>query len=305
MIDTQLPLGVRALDTLDAVRPRPAHGHLRRFRRRQVDAALDDHPRHRSAGHRARARSVSVAERCASSSRTTSAPKAWRARSSSSSTSDAARARAPARRVHRDPHRRVVPRPGPRRAAADGQPHPLRDGAARGRPVGRRAARDARLPAVGVRRCCPRLLERAGAADRGSITGLYTVLVEGDDMHGPDRRRVRVRSSTVTSCSSRSLATAGPLPEHRRARVDLPGRARDHHAPNSARPRPRCGGCSPRTATPRTSSRSARTSRARTRSSTARSHSEKQWTASSDKTCTTSTPASDAWAWLERLVGGA
>ena len=31
----------------------------------------------------------------------------------------------------------------------------------------------------------PRLLERAGMAERGSITGLYTVLVEGDDMNEP------------------------------------------------------------------------------------------------------------------------
>jgi flagellum-specific ATP synthase len=31
----------------------------------------------------------------------------------------------------------------------------------------------------------PRLLERAGAAERGSITGLYTVLVEGDDFNEP------------------------------------------------------------------------------------------------------------------------
>ncbi|MDA8271639.1 MAG: FliI/YscN family ATPase [Actinomycetota bacterium] len=31
----------------------------------------------------------------------------------------------------------------------------------------------------------PRLLERAGLAERGSITGLYTVLVEGDDMNEP------------------------------------------------------------------------------------------------------------------------
>jgi flagellum-specific ATP synthase len=31
----------------------------------------------------------------------------------------------------------------------------------------------------------PRLLERAGTSDVGSITGLYTVLVEGDDMNDP------------------------------------------------------------------------------------------------------------------------
>ena len=31
----------------------------------------------------------------------------------------------------------------------------------------------------------PRLLERAGTAECGSITGLYTVLVEGDDMNEP------------------------------------------------------------------------------------------------------------------------
>ena len=31
----------------------------------------------------------------------------------------------------------------------------------------------------------PRLLERAGCSDRGSITGLYTVLVDGDDFNEP------------------------------------------------------------------------------------------------------------------------
>lgn len=31
----------------------------------------------------------------------------------------------------------------------------------------------------------PKLLERAGMSDRGSITGLYTVLVDGDDFNEP------------------------------------------------------------------------------------------------------------------------
>ncbi len=37
----------------------------------------------------------------------------------------------------------------------------------------------------------PRLLERSGNSDKGSITGLYTVLVEGDDMNEPVADTVR------------------------------------------------------------------------------------------------------------------
>ena len=37
----------------------------------------------------------------------------------------------------------------------------------------------------------PRLLERAGTNDKGSITGIYTVLVDGDDMNEPIADAVR------------------------------------------------------------------------------------------------------------------
>jgi flagellum-specific ATP synthase len=57
----------------------------------------------------------------------------------------------------------------------------------------------------------PRLLERAGQAEHGSITGLYTVLVEGDDMNEPiaDAARSILDGHIVLS---RRLATAGHFP---------------------------------------------------------------------------------------------
>lgn len=57
----------------------------------------------------------------------------------------------------------------------------------------------------------PRLLERAGASDTGSITGIYTVLVEGDDMQDPvaDSARSILDGHIVLD---RDLATSNHYP---------------------------------------------------------------------------------------------
>ena len=57
----------------------------------------------------------------------------------------------------------------------------------------------------------PKLMERVGMSDRGSITALYTVLVEGDDMNEPvaDETRSILDGHVILS---RKLASAGHYP---------------------------------------------------------------------------------------------
>jgi flagellum-specific ATP synthase len=57
----------------------------------------------------------------------------------------------------------------------------------------------------------PRLLERAGTSPKGSITGLYTVLVDGDDMNEPIADAVRsILDGHIVL--TRTLAHAGHYP---------------------------------------------------------------------------------------------
>lgn len=57
----------------------------------------------------------------------------------------------------------------------------------------------------------PRLLERAGTSDRGSITGFYTVLVEGDDLNDPIGDTARSILDGHVSLS-RTIASSGHFP---------------------------------------------------------------------------------------------
>jgi flagellum-specific ATP synthase len=99
-------------------------------------------------------------------------------------------------RLRRRDGSRVLSGSGEVGFAAHGQRHPLLPGIERNRPIPGGATRHPRLSPKCIRRT-PKLLERAGPgleaghARTGQITGLFTVLVEGDDHNEPVADAVR------------------------------------------------------------------------------------------------------------------
>ena len=85
----------------------------------------------------------------------------------------------------------IFPRRGQGRAVPDGFGHALCDGAARDRAVGRRAADRQRLYADRVHRTAAAAGAGRAGHRRGTITGIFTVLVDGDDHNEPIADAVR------------------------------------------------------------------------------------------------------------------
>ena len=135
----------------------------------------------------------------------------------------------------------------------------------------------------------PRLLERAGTSPDGQHHRALHRAGRGRRPAGPDRRHRpldprRPRRALPPARDRR------PLPQHRRPRVDLPGRRGGHRRPSSAPTPPGCAGCWPRTARCASWSRSAPTSPAPTPTPTPRWPGCPPSTSSCARTWTTSPP---------------
>ena len=139
-------------------------------------------------------------------------------------------------RVHRHGRRRILPRQGQQRAAADGFGHAVRHGPARDRPGRRRAADDARLSALDVR-LLPRLVERAGQARSRQH---HRVLLRARRRRRRERtgRRHGARPARRPRLAVAQARRPRPLPGRRRAAEHQPVDERRRQRPNT-RPPPR------------------------------------------------------------------